>query len=186
MQPAASPSTAAAEAQHAAFRELHGPTLHGFALLLTLGDRARAARLSADALADASERLGELRHPERAAAWLRSRVVRDVTRHRRVPDPRSSDRVAILEQMDVDDAIIAGLAALRLRERAALVAANIERLGLPDVAVIVGRSDRQLSDLLARARTTYFRAYAATAGDAQPIAGPTVDRVRAIAARAMT
>lgn len=94
--------------------------------------------------------------------------------------------MAILERMDVDDAIIAGLAALSLRERAALVAANIERLGLPDVAVIVGRSDRQLSDLLARARTTYFRAYAATAGEAQPIAGPTVDQVRAIAARAMT
>ena len=26
-----------------AFRELHGPRLHGFALLLTLGDRPRAA-----------------------------------------------------------------------------------------------------------------------------------------------
>ena len=64
-----------AEAMRAAFRELHGRRLHGFALLLTLGDRPSAARLASEALADGAMRVEELRHPERAAAWLRHRVV---------------------------------------------------------------------------------------------------------------
>lgn len=185
MHPAPKTSVAPAQPLEAAFHALHGPTLHGFALLLTLGDRARAARLASAALADGAERLAELRHPERAAAWLRSRIVREVNRHRRRPEPRRSERMAILDQMDIDEAVAAGLAAVNVRERAALVAAHIERLGLPDVAIIVGRDDRRLSDLLARARASYLRAYATTASDAQSVAGPTVDRVRAIAARAM-
>src|SRR6187431_2709085 len=59
----------------AAFRELHGRRLHGFALLLTLGDRPGAARLASEALAAGAMRVDELRHPERAAAWLRHRLV---------------------------------------------------------------------------------------------------------------
>src|ERR687895_367576 len=59
------------EVVRAAFRELHGRRLHGFALLLTLGDRERAASLASDALAAGQLRVDELRHPERAAAWLR-------------------------------------------------------------------------------------------------------------------
>ena len=58
-----------------AFRELHGSRLHGFAQLLVLGDRHAAAKLASDALADGAARVDELRHPERAAAWLRRRVV---------------------------------------------------------------------------------------------------------------
>jgi DNA-directed RNA polymerase specialized sigma24 family protein len=185
MQSAPHSSQASPAPLHGAFRDVHGPTLHGFALLLTLGDRTRAARAAAEALADASDHLGELRHPERAAAWLRSRVIRNLNRHRRGPEPRRSDRLAILHQLDVDEAVMAGLAALGLRERAALVAENIERLGLGDVAVIVGRSEDRLHDLLARARVSYLRAYVAAAGDTPP-AGPTIDRVREIAARAMT
>lgn len=186
MQAAPSSTVPTTEQMRHAFRDLHGPTLHGFALLLTLGDRARAARLTAGALSEADDLVGELRHPERAAAWLRARVVRDVNRQRRSSEPRRSERLTILDPMNVDEAILAGLASLGLRERAALVAANIERLRLPDVAVVVGRNERQLSDLLARARASYLRAYAAAADDAQRPAGPTIDRIRDIAQRAMT
>lgn len=182
---APSSSDAPAELVRGAFRELHGPTLHGFALLLTLGDRTRAAHLAGDALAEAEDRLAELRHPERAAAWLRSRVAGAMNRYRRGPTPSGSDRMAALDPMGVDQAVLAGLEALNTRERAALVAANIERLGMPDVALIVGRNDRQLGVLLARARTSYTRAYAAAAGDEQTLSGPTTERIRAIAARTM-
>src|SRR5262245_49203152 len=68
-----------------AFRELHGRRLHGFALLLTLGDRAEAARLASDALDAGVARVDELRHPERAAAWLRRRVVDRARVSRAVP-----------------------------------------------------------------------------------------------------
>src|SRR5690606_20820527 len=75
------------ERLRAAFDELHGSRLHGFALLLTLGDRARAARLAGEALAAAEPRIDALRHPERAAAWLRAHVVR--SSHR--PSRRGTD-----------------------------------------------------------------------------------------------
>lgn len=167
----------------AAFRELHGRRLHGFALLLTLGDQALAARVSARALAAGAARGGELRHPERAAAWLRSQVVAGLPRRMREPSP-AEERVA-LEPLAVDRAVIDGLAALSVRERAALVASEIERLDPRDVEAVVGRSGRRFERLLGQARRRYIRAHsAAPLPDAMPD-GPLATRVRDAAGRAL-
>ena len=88
------------ELMRAAFRDLHGTRLHGFALLVTLGDRAHAARLTrGDALAAGMAQAAALRHPERAAAWLRpaSPASRRTERRGRSAPPRpgGSPRAAL-------------------------------------------------------------------------------------------
>lgn len=171
-----------ADDARAAFQELHGPRLHGFALLLTLGDRVLAARLSADALSAGSTRVGELRHPERAAAWLRAHVVRGA----RFIDRRPIDVVVSelgLRPLGADEAVCAGLARLGRLERAALVAAIVERLDRRDVATIVGRDGRALAALLRQARGRYAAGHAERAVE-EP-AGRLFDRIRATAERAL-
>jgi DNA-directed RNA polymerase specialized sigma24 family protein len=170
------------EAVRNAFGEVHGSRLHGFALLITLGDRSLARRLAGDALAAGMGRVDELRHPERAAAWLRRRVVRSLPRRER---PHSLvDRRAALDELGVDGAVIAGLSALDARQRAALVAADVERLDLRDVATIIGTDPARLESLLRRARGRYLAGHVATAGT-ELHQGPISDRLRAAAARTL-
>lgn len=166
-----------------AFRELHGRHLHGFALLLLLGDAPRAAQLAVDALDAGTRRIDELRHPERAAAWLRGRVVR-ASRGMRAWSRRPAERFQPLAELGADSAAVAGLGALDHLERAAIIAASIERLDRGDVATVVGRQGPALDRILARAHRRYAAAYGAAVPDGVP-PGPLVDRVRAIAMRAM-
>ncbi|HET8777387.1 MAG TPA: hypothetical protein VFN76_06975 [Candidatus Limnocylindria bacterium] len=170
---------AAPDVERAAFRDLHARHLHGFALLLTLGDAARAARLTVDALDAALSHLDQLRHPERAAAWLRARVVRTSRGM-----PRTALGMQALAGLGVDPEVAGALGTLGHLERAALIAASVERLDRRDVATVVGREGAALHRLLARARRRYAAAHAARAGDA-PTGGPLVDRVRGEAVRAM-
>lgn len=170
-----------------AFRELHGRTLHGFSLLLTLGDRSRAARLAADSLAAAEPHVDELRHPERAAAWLRAYVVRRLGRDTQLD---LDDRLDALAGLGVDARVLAGLAALDRHERAAIIVAWVERLGRRDVATVVARDGDGLETLLRRARRRYLSGYAATRVSAEPTTaigsgGPVLGLVRAAAARAL-
>jgi DNA-directed RNA polymerase specialized sigma24 family protein len=167
----------------AAFRQLHGPRLHGFALLLLLGDRATAARLSDAALSSAAGRVGELRHPERAAAWLRARVVRDARRSRRRRGT-PAEREAAFTALGVDDAVLAGLEPLGVVERAGIIASSVERLDARDVATIVGRDGAALERLLRRARGRYLAAHARVAGDATMM-GPIGEHLDAVATQAM-
>ena len=169
-----------AEAVRAAFRELHGRRLHGFTLLLMLGDRPAAARLASEALAAGCARIGELRHPERAAAWLRRRVVEGARRARIQPGEGQ-----VLIELGADDSVIASIAALDRLERAALIASTIERLDRRDVAVIVGRDGPALDRLLRRARERYLQADAAI-GPRGPLDGPIATHVHGLARRAMT
>lgn len=168
-----------------AFRELHGRRLHGFALALTLGDRRLAARLTADALAAGALRAAELRHPERAAAWLRGQLLRSMPRRHHGASP--AEERAALEPLGAGPAVADGLAAVGTRERAALIAADIERLDPRDVETIVARRGAALERLLVGARRRYLNAHAAV-----PIVpdagggGPLVRRIRAVAARTMT
>ena len=175
------------ELVRAAFRELHGTRLHGFALLVTLGDRARAARLAGEALSAGSARTSELRHPERAAAWLRRRVTRNAERTGRRSRSRSAaqDRLA-LEELGADAAAFEGLAALTTRERAALVADSIERLGRGDVATIVGIDGARLDRLIRNVRGRYTATVTDALDDASATSGPTALRIQAIAARALS
>jgi hypothetical protein len=150
-------------------------------LLLTLGDTRRAAQLAGQALAEGSSDVDRLRHPERAAAWLRSRVVRT---WRGGTGPRHGAANAdALEQVGAEPAVVAGLAALDRIERAALVASAIERLDVRDVGVIVGREGRSLQRLLAGARARYAAAFVAAMPDAPAGDGPLATRLHDLARR---
>lgn len=184
--PSESPAAVSADLLRAAFRELHGPRLHGFALLLTLGDQSAAARLAADALAAGTARMTELSHPERAAAWLRQRVVREAGHLRRAQIARPDRRRAALEELGVDDAAFAGLNALDLRERAALVATAVERLDRRDVATIIGLDGTRLERLVRRARRRATSAGSSVHGEHPAGEGPLVTRIRAIARRTLS
>lgn len=180
------PATAGAvlaERLRAAFRELHGPRLHGFALLVTLGDQSEAARLAADALAAGADHTAELSHPERAAAWLRRRVVREARHRTRGRAPLPGRRRAALDELNVDAAAFAALGALDIRQRAALVAITVERLDRRDVATIVGLDGARLEQLVSRARRRVARSGAAIVHDGHDDDGPIAARIRAIVAR---
>jgi DNA-directed RNA polymerase specialized sigma24 family protein len=177
--PAPSPDLA-----RAAFREVHARRLHGFAQLLVLGDRALAARLAAEALASGAQRLDVLRHPERAAAWLRQHVVDHAGRAAAAGGAQAVDR-HVLGELGADDGVVAGLALLGRRERAALIASAIERLDRRDVATIVGRDGGPLDRLLRKARQRYLAGYTAVARE--PVGdGPLTARIRDVAQRTLT
>ena len=165
----------------AAFRDLHGRRLYGFALLVTAGDRRRAAAASAAALRDGARRVEELRHPERGAAWLRSRVLRSIRGGRSAPPAEGS---AALRDLGVEEHTRIGLAALDPAARAVLVLADIERMDHRDVATVIGRRGPAVERILRRARLRFAIA-AARELPGDELATPTVERVRATAARAM-
>jgi DNA-directed RNA polymerase specialized sigma24 family protein len=146
-----------ADLLRAAFRDLHGSSLHGFALLVALGDRRRAEDAAAATLAEGARRAGALRHPERAAAWLRARALRALRRPRIAGRaPSRAQREATLRALGASDQAIAGLAALSLDERAALVVSGIERLDAIDLETVLGRSRHAVRRLVYAARRRYL------------------------------
>jgi DNA-directed RNA polymerase specialized sigma24 family protein len=163
-----------------AFRDMHAVRLHGFALLVALGDREAAASAASRALLDGSERLHELRHPERAAAWLRASVVRSLRRQaRRAP---SEAAIAAVRGLGVTDAVAASLSALSLRERAALVASTVERFTPADVDAILGVGPRRGRRLVTAARQRYLASFDGASADIlRP--GSLAERVMVVAAR---
>lgn len=181
--PDASTADASPEEVRRAFCDLHGPSLHGFALLLTLGDRRRAQALTSTALAEADAHATALRHPERAAAWLRARVTAAAGRRDSRIDAEA--RLDALEPLGVTTSVLAGLAALDVLERAALIGSEIERLDDRDVATIVGRTGNGFDALLRRARHRYLEGSAAVSNGPPGLDGPRTDLVRDAAARAM-
>jgi hypothetical protein len=175
--------------RRAAFRDLHGTRLHGFALLVSLGDRSRAARATAEALAEGVRRSSELRHPERAAAWLRARVLRQLRRGASSnAGPRDGERRAVLRGLGAADPVYEGLAALPITPRAALVASTVERFDPIDMETILGLAAGSSLRMAARARQRYVAAVSANAQlrelGAMP-AGELGDRIRESAGRAM-
>ena len=178
-----------ADLRRAAFRDLHGTRLHGFALLVSLGDRPRAALAAAEALDEGVRRTAELRHPERAAAWLRARVLR---RLRRGSSPRGGpserDRRAVLRDLGAADPVFEGLAALPIKPRAALVASTIERFDPIDVETILGLAAGPSLRMVARTRQRYVAAVSAMVHPQELGAipgGELGDRIREVAGRAM-
>ena len=145
-----------ADLLRAAFRELHGAGLHGFALLLTVGDRSRAASIASMTLAEGAARVGDLRHPERAAAWLRARVVRAVRRTAESRRHSRSERRAVLLELGVPEPAIATLEGMSLDARAAVVASSVERFALVDVATVLDRDLEATRRLLRDARRRYL------------------------------
>jgi hypothetical protein len=170
----------AAPLREADFVDLHGERLLGFAMLVTLGDADLASSLSARTLREGTERLDELRHPVRAAAWLRARVTRAAGRpawgHQR---PGELERRDALGPLGVDAPTYDALASLNARGRAAIVATAVEGFAPADVYEIVG------SDAKVRAaRRAYLAAYLAAAEtrDVAPPDGELAARIRDAAA----
>lgn len=174
------------DAQRAAFRELHGPRLHGFALLITLGERVLAARIAGEALAAGAEQVSELSHPERAAAWLRNRALRLARRDMQRGASSGGRRRAALEDLGVDSAGFAALAGLDVLERAALVASTVERLDPRDVATIVGQDGARLDRLVRRSRAAAIQSGTLALAEDAASHGPIAEGIRGIASRAMT
>ncbi len=148
----------------AAFREAHGARLHGFALLVTLGDRQLAAALAADALAAGTRHAAALRHPERAAAWMRRRILRSTPRSTRRATPAEEDRRAALATLGVDAATYDVLAQFGVQQRAALVAGVVEGLSPLDLELVLGTSATSVRRRLSEARRS-FLARRATAAE---------------------
>jgi DNA-directed RNA polymerase specialized sigma24 family protein len=147
-----------ADLLRAAFRDVHGSGLHGFAVLVTAGDRSRAAALAAAALAQGTFRVAALRHPERAAAWLRCRVLRAA--HRSGESRRHSrpERHAALRELGVPEPAIAALEGLSIEDRTAIVASSVERFSMVDVAAILGRDLQATRRVVRSARRRYLTA----------------------------
>ncbi|HEY7452172.1 MAG TPA: hypothetical protein VIA02_06620 [Candidatus Limnocylindria bacterium] len=162
------------------FVELHGDRLLGFAMLVTLGDAPLAGKLSAQALAKGVERIEELRHPVRAAAWLRAEVTKGAGRpawgHQR---PSEIERRDALGSLGVEAPTFDALASLDVRSRAAIVATSVEGFSPADVYEIVGSDER-----VRKARREYLTAYLASSEtrQADPPSGELSARVRATAA----
>lgn len=177
-----------ADLLRAAFRDLHGASLHGFTLLVTLGDRRRAEAAAASALAAGARQAGTLRHPERAAAWLRAaalRALRRPTLRRRRPG--GDERTVALHALGATDGAIAGLTALSLLERASLVASGIERLEPIDLETVLGQSRSATRRLITAARRRYLAAVQRATNEpiTPPPGGPLHARIAATAARAL-
>jgi DNA-directed RNA polymerase specialized sigma24 family protein len=166
----------------AAFREVHAARLHGFGLLLTLGDPTLAAQVTEAALAEGERDVGRHRNPDRAAAWLRAHVVRSLRRRQL---DLSATSYAALEPMGVAHRTVAGIAALNVRERAALIAAQIERFDPQDTATILGVRNDAVWTLLRRARRRYLVAASAIGSIDDQTEGIVRTKVRAVAEGAL-
>ena len=146
-----------AEPDFDVFRSLHGPRLHGFALLVTLLDEQLAERLASAALAAVERRWKSLRHPERAAAWLRAHVVAGARRANITPPTRPEDRADLMARLRIDPRVFEALAGLSVLERAALVVQDIEGLDERDCATVGRRGPAAEARLVTRARRRYLQ-----------------------------
>lgn len=175
----------------AAFRELHGARLHGFAMLVALGDQRSAERAAGFALASGAGQAAALRHPERAAAWLRARTLRGLHEQRWLSrSVRVEARRAALERLGVDDAVFRGLAGLGMDARAALVASAIERFDPIDVETILRAAPGAARHAVSQARSRYLRFASSRSDGAEPgpdqPAGEIARRVESVATRAFS
>lgn len=161
------------------FVELHADRLLGFAMIVTLGDAARAGNLAAEALAKGIQQIDQMRHPVRAAAWLRGNVTKAAGRpgwgRRR---PSEVERRDALHALGVDPTTFDALASLNVRARAAVAATSVEGFAAADVFEIVGSDEA-----VRKARRDFLTAYlaASEARETTPPSGELAARVRAVA-----
>jgi DNA-directed RNA polymerase specialized sigma24 family protein len=171
----------------AAFRDAHGARLNGFALLITLGDEALAASLAANALGEGVRHADVLRHPERAATWLRARVLRATPK--RLPRrkaPGDEDRRTALAAIGVHGGTYDTLASLTVDERAALIASAVEGFASLDLELMLGTSPGLVRRRVSEVRRKFFERQVAGHDAQPPRTGPLGSRVREIADQALT
>ncbi len=87
----------------AAFWDAHAARLHGFALLITVGDRPRAASAAATAMAAGAERAPSSGIPSERPAWLRHQVIRELRRTRPTRNLTQKERHAALRPLGVTE-----------------------------------------------------------------------------------
>jgi hypothetical protein len=150
-----------------------------------MGERRWAAQAATRALAEGQQRLAELRHPERAAAWLRGSVVKQLRRPGLPASLSSAERFRALSELGIGHATRIGLDALSVVERAALIASDVERFTPVDVEQIVGRRRGPADRLLQSARRQFLEAVANEVPDAIEEPGPIARQVDWVAARAV-
>ena len=171
----------------AAFREVHGRRLHGFALLVTLGDRALATRLAREALAQGVTDATSHRHPERAASWLRHQVVRGVPRRLRRAVSQEERRAA-LGALGVGRAAYDALARLSVAERTTLVAAGLEGLSGIDLELILGSRRAATPRRILEVRRKFLVGHieSASRGDVRDLPhGPLAEHINRVAGQAL-
>jgi hypothetical protein len=160
-------------------------------MLVTLGDARLAERVAGFALAAGASQAPALRHPERAAAWLRARTLRTLGEQGRFRrSPAAEERQAALAPLGVDPAVYRGLASLGLRARAALVASDIERFDPIDVETILNAAPAATRRIVAEARKRYLSFAAGSADEVQAAPdepmGELAGRVHSVATRAFS
>lgn len=170
---------------HRAFWDTHAARLHGFALLLTTGDQARAASVAIAAMEAGAGRAAELRHPERAAGWLRHEVITELRRTWPTPRLTANERHEALRGIRVAEPVISALEGMTVERRAALVAGVIEGLDLADVATTLDTDLARASRAVEGARREYLASAtrAGTENDSKP--GPLAHRIREVTTRAI-
>ncbi len=138
---------------------------------MTLGDTHAAEVAAGSALTAGAEQADALRHPERAAAWLRARVVRGLRQGSLNTSILDAVRRKALAGLGVGEEVFLGLAPLRVELRAALVASAIERFEAIDIETILGAGPAAARRKVARARRQYLQALDAPSepeGEAEP------------------
>ncbi|HKO32900.1 MAG TPA: hypothetical protein VJY85_04045 [Candidatus Limnocylindria bacterium] len=175
-----------AEQLQAASWGAHAARLHGFALLLTVGDEPRAAAAAIAAL-EAGALRAESQDSGQAAAWLRREVIGELRRTWPTPYLPPHERHAVLGRMGATDALISSLEGMSAERRAALVVASIEGMPMADVATTL---DTDLGDAyraVEGARLDYLTTAARmTASGPAAGKGPLAQRINEIRARAST
>jgi DNA-directed RNA polymerase specialized sigma24 family protein len=164
---------------------VHGARLYGFALLVAAGDAGSARRAAAEVLDAGAAQAATLRHPERAAAWLRRRALLALRRgsdHRAMSEAARQGAVA---NLGVGIPAYRALRSLALEHRAAVVASAVEGLSSLDVATILGASPERSRRMVADGLKRYLAAVApALSSDPSP-GGELATRIRAMANQAL-
>lgn len=163
----------------AAVRDIHEARLHGFALLITHGDRPAAAHLANAVMEAYRSPSPTTAHPERTAAVLRADLLRRARRLRRstIDD---EERHAALGALNVDASAVEALRALGVTARAALVAADIEQFTPEDVALILNMSPAAARRAVRHARRQYIAMHP---GPPPGVVGPLRTRIAKVAGR---
>jgi DNA-directed RNA polymerase specialized sigma24 family protein len=155
-------------------------------LLLALGDRQLAAATASRALAAGMSEAARMHHPERAAVWLRRRVIRELPAAKRFRPRRTPPDAAALAELGAAPAVLEALAQLPFEQRAIFIAGEVERLDERDVAWMLGQplsaTRRALRDARARYLAATISALRASPSPA-PRPGPIARRVEEATAR---
>lgn len=141
-------------------------SLHGY-VLARCGSVHIAEEVTGDVFVEAAKRFGEGRGAEVTAAWLRTvakrRLIdrwRKLERHERRVQALGNELVAGRQTATVDDGrVMAALASMAERQRAALALRYLEDFSVSEVADALEIAYSTAESLLARARRSFVRAY---------------------------